>query len=90
MQFIHAVIHGRVQGVGYRAFVLHRAREHGVHGEVRNTADGGVEVVAEGDPERLEAFLIEVREGPMHARVEHVDVRQNEGASRYRRFAISG
>jgi acylphosphatase len=47
-------------------------------------------VVAEGDPERLEAFLIEVREGPMHARVEHVEVRQNEGASRYRGFAISG
>ena len=90
MQFIHAVIHGHVQGVGYRTFVLRRAREHGVHGEVRNPADGSVEVVAEGDPERLEAFLTEVREGPMNARVEHVDVRQNEGASRYRGFAIYG
>jgi acylphosphatase len=90
MQFLHAVIRGRVQGVGYRAFVLRRAREHGVHGEVRNTPDGGVEVVAEGDSERLEMFLAEVREGPLHARVEHVDVREHEGDSRYRGFTISG
>ena len=90
MHFIHAVIRGRVQGVGYRAFVMRRAGECGVHGEVRNTADGGVEVIAEGDAERLESFLAEVQEGPMHARIDHVDVREHEGASRYRGFTISG
>jgi acylphosphatase len=90
MQSIHAVLRGRVQGVGYRAFVLGRAREFGVHGEVRNTADGCVEVIAEGDMERLESFLAEVREGPVHARVEHVELRANEGTPRYRSFSITG
>jgi acylphosphatase len=90
MHFLHAVIHGRVQGVGFRAFVERRASEHGVYGEVRNTADGGVEVVAEGDPGRLDAFLADLREGPSHARVDHVESRDYEGASRFRRFSISG
>jgi acylphosphatase len=90
MQSIHATLRGRVQGVGYRAFVLARAREHGVHGEVRNAADGSVEVIAEGDVESLESFLADVREGPVHARVDLVDVRANDGKPRYRGFTISG
>ncbi len=90
MNVVHAVIHGRVQGVGFRAFVLRRAREHGVHGEARNTPDGGVEVIAEGDPERIDAFIEEVRQGPTLARVEHVELREHESEPRYRSFTITG
>ena len=90
MNHVHLVIHGRVQGVGFRAFVSHRAREHGVRGEVRNLPDGAVEVVAEGDPETLGAFVAQVREGPAHARIESVELREGEGAARYRGFSISG
>jgi acylphosphatase len=90
MNHVHLVIHGRVQGVGFRAFVSRRAREHGVRGEVRNRPDGAVEVVAEGEPSMLEAFVADVRQGPSHARVEHVDLREGHGAPRYHSFSISG
>jgi acylphosphatase len=90
MRSVHVVLRGRVQGVGFRAFVQRRAREHGVRGEVRNTPDGAVELTAEGDDARLETFLGEVREGPLHARVEHVDVRELAGAGRFHGFSISG
>lgn len=51
---------GRVQGVGFR-FTTHRiAREHAVGGSVRNLEDGRVEVVAEGEPGAVAAFIAEV------------------------------
>ncbi len=87
---MHIVLHGRVQGVGFRAFVASRAREHGVRGEVRNTPDGAVEIAAEGDEADLEAFLEDVSRGPTLARVLDVDVRRDEGAARYRGFGITG
>ncbi|MCY3694230.1 MAG: acylphosphatase [Chloroflexota bacterium] len=64
---------GRVQQVGYRAFVLRRAGELGLSGHVRNTADGRVEVIASGpasDLDRLEEFL---RDGPPLAVVAGVE-----------------
>jgi acylphosphatase len=90
MHVWHVTLHGRVQGVGYRAFVARRARELGVRGEVRNTGDGAVEIVAESDEGTLEAFLAEVRLGPPAARVEHVEVMRSETAARYRGFTVTG
>jgi acylphosphatase len=69
---VHAVVAGRVQGVGFRWFAVHAAREAGVGGFVRNLADGSVEVEAEGPPEAVEAFLGAIRRGPPAARVEGV------------------
>jgi hypothetical protein len=48
MHRLHAVVHGRVQGVGFRYFVMREARALGLSGWVRNQADGSVEVEAEG------------------------------------------
>jgi acylphosphatase len=90
MHRLHLTLHGRVQGVGFRAFVARQARELGLAGEVRNVADGGVEVDAEGDPAVLERFESLVRTGPRLARVEHVEQRRDEGASRYRGFTVTG
>jgi acylphosphatase len=90
MRTLHLELHGRVQGVGFRAFVARCAREHGVIGEVSNRADGGVDVIAQGDPGTLEAFAEVVRRGPAHARVERYDTRTEEGPARYRGFHISG
>jgi len=68
------LISGRVQGVGFRYFTEASARREGILGWVRNTPDGCVEVVAEGDAEALERFERTLRHGPRGARVERVDV----------------
>lgn len=57
MERITAVARGRVQGVGYRAFVAGCARETGVHGRVQNLPDGTVEIVAESSPAALADFI---------------------------------
>jgi acylphosphatase len=68
-----ALIHGRVQAVGFRAYVYRRARARGLHGWVRNRPDGAVECVAEGPRAELDALLQELRDGPTAARVKRVD-----------------
>ena len=66
---LHAVVHGRVQGVGFRWFIRERARELGVRGWVKNRADGAVEVEAAGDAQSL----ARLSEGPPGARVSVLD-----------------
>lgn len=68
-------IEGRVQGVGFRAFIRREARELGISGWARNAADGSVEVEAAGDPSSLDAFEERLRQGPPAARVERLDAR---------------
>jgi acylphosphatase len=68
------LIAGRVQGVGFRAFAEHQALVEGVHGYVRNTEDGRVEVVVEGDEESVIRVERKLRRGPPMARVETFDV----------------
>jgi acylphosphatase len=69
---IDATIVGRVQGVGYRWFVLDVARHLELRGWVANEADGSVRCVAEGPREDLEALVAELARGPSGARVERV------------------
>jgi acylphosphatase len=76
-------VSGRVQGVAFRASVRQQARAAGVAGFARNLADGRVEAVFEGEPAAVGALLAWCREGPSHARVERVEVREEspEGLS---------
>jgi len=67
-----AHVHGRVQGVGYRAFVYDLAGELGVVGSVQNCRDGSVRVEAEGPREVLDRLLRLIQEGPPAARVTRV------------------
>jgi acylphosphatase len=67
------VVSGRVQGVGYRYFVLREAERLGLAGFARNQADGSVEVVAEGGEEVLGQLEARLRAGPSFARVTAVD-----------------
>ena len=67
------VVHGRVQGVGYRYFVQREANARRVTGFVRNLPDGSVEVVAEADEPAIAALEAELRRGPSFARVASVD-----------------
>lgn len=71
---VTALVRGRVQGVGYRAFVQRHARDLGLAGHAENLADGRVEVVAEGPADDLELLLVRVRNGPTHALVDDVEV----------------
>lgn len=69
-----AVVHGRVQGVGYRMFAVAQARALGLDGYVRNLPDGRtVEVVAEGARSTLDELLLRLQRGPRGAHVERVD-----------------
>ena len=65
----HLLIAGRVQGVGYRAWVADAAARHGLDGWVRNLADGRVEAVLAGEEPVLGAMIGALREGPPLARV---------------------
>jgi len=69
---LDATVSGRVQGVGFRYFVLREAMVLGLQGWVANTADGSVRCVAEGPRGELEMLLHRLREGPPSAIVAHV------------------
>lgn len=70
---LHAIVHGRVQGVGFRAFVVDRGIAIGVKGWARNRWDGTVEVLADGDRQQLEQLLSALHQGPRMANVTRVD-----------------
>jgi acylphosphatase len=76
---LHAVVHGDVQGVGFRYFVQRCAGETGLAGWVRNRPDGSVELVAEGSRAALQRLLEQVNRGPGLAEVERVDADWGEG-----------
>ena len=86
---IRAVVRGQVQGVGFRAATVQRARELGVFGWARNEDDGTVLVHAEGTPEAVEALHDFLREGPSYATVTAVDLlpAKVEG---HEQFAVRG
>jgi acylphosphatase len=69
-----ALVSGRVQMVGYRFWTRSTALALGVAGSATNLPDGRVEVVAEGPPDRVEALLGRLGDGPPSARVDDVQV----------------
>jgi acylphosphatase len=74
------VVHGRVQGVFFRDSLRRLAEENGVSGWARNTREGTVEAVFEGDPDGVERLLSFARTGPRDARVEGVEIHEEEPA----------
>lgn len=73
-QELHAIVQGRVQGVGFRYFVIEKALSLGLRGYTRNTGTGHVEVLAQGTRPALEKLLALLRRGPAAADVEEVEV----------------
>jgi acylphosphatase len=67
------VVRGRVQGVGFRYFVMHEAEGLGVSGFARNLPDGSVEVVAEAEDPVLQQLEQRLRQGPSFAKVAAVE-----------------
>jgi len=70
----HVWITGRVQGVAFRAYTVDEAAVRGVAGWVRNTLDGRVEAVFEGEKAVVETMIAWCRKGPPAARVSSVEV----------------
>jgi acylphosphatase len=71
----HVSVRGRVQGVGYRAFVEHHALQRGLAGWVRNRRDGSVEAVFAGPEKSVKAMIEACRFGPLPAHVDTIDQR---------------
>ena len=89
----HVTIRGRVQGVGYRAWVEQEARARNLDGWVRNRRDGSVEALFAGPAEVVSDMIALCRRGPSSARVEavteepaHSDALNLRGASE--RFSV--
>jgi acylphosphatase len=72
------IVHGDVQGVFFRDSARQRAGSRGVSGWVRNNPDGTVEAVFEGEREAVDSLVRFCQEGPRGARVEHVEVSDEE------------
>lgn len=86
---VQVVVHGRVQGVFFRAFVSRQAKELGLTGYVRNLPTGeAVEVQAEGEIAQLEKLINSLEVGPPAARVEKVVTNWSNYSGRYSGFSI--
>jgi len=85
----HAVVKGRVQMVGFRAFVLRHASELGLRGTVRNRPDGTLECLIEGSHDAVQTMIMLLQRGPSHARVDGVDVDYPAAAGELPRMIMS-
>ena len=81
-------ITGKVQGVGFRYFVLRQAQELGITGWVSNKPNGDVEALVQGEKADLEEFVAKVKEGPSFSRVEDVSLNWLNKAEQYFGFEI--
>lgn len=87
---LHAVVKGRVQGVGFRYWVRETAQSIGVAGWVRNNPDGAVETEAEGTEDQLFEFEQALWRGPVLSRVTDVRCDRMDFVRGYEKFKITG
>lgn len=85
---LHAIVEGRVQGVGFRAFVQSNAIGLDLSGWVRNKWDGSVEVMAEGERKKLEELNAALHRGPRSANVTRVKERWETGTGEFNSFRV--
>ena len=85
---VQARVTGRVQGVGFRYYADHVAEQLGLVGTVRNTIDGGVEAVAEGEEPALHQFLAALKRGPHAAEVAEVATAWADPTGEFSGFAV--
>ena len=90
MKRLHAMVTGRVQGVSFRNFVQAQAQRLRLVGWVRNTPDGTVEVVAEGEDVALSHLELLLEKGPPLARVEEVEADYGIPSGEFTDFSIRG
>lgn len=85
---IHFLISSRVQGVFFRIQTKEKARELGLTGWICNLVDGRVEAVIEGDDEKVEEITDWARSGPVLAKVEKIEMKEEEYQGEFKNFEI--
>lgn len=81
-------IYGKVQGVGFRHFTVQKAREFGISGWVKNTIDGDILIVAQGDEAVLNTFVDFLSIGPTRARVDKISKHKTEVSTVFDSFSV--
>ena len=84
----HVIISGRVQGVWFRTSTRDKAEQLGLTGWVKNTADGCVEAVFEGEEERIEEMINWCHQGPPLAEIVNIEVKKQPPTNYFDRFSI--
>ncbi|MGE0468590.1 MAG: Acylphosphatase [Candidatus Nitrospira kreftii] len=84
----HVVVHGHVQGVGFRAFAARIASSLDLLGGVRNLKDGRVELDVEGNKTVIEAFVQQLKIGPPAGRVTEIETEWSLAGGRYSTFSV--
>ncbi len=85
---VHAIVHGRVQGVFFREYTRRQAEQLGLYGWVRNLPDRTVETVFEGDAEKVAAMSQWLFEGSPQSNVTGVDLQEEETQNEFSGFTI--
>ncbi len=85
---VHIFISGRVQGVLFRAETRRKARKLGLYGFVQNLSDGRVEAVLEGEKEKVEKLIELAKRGPFFAKVESIEIKEEEYQGEFDSFEI--
>jgi len=84
----HVIISGKVQGVFFRANTKKKAIEYGLTGWVKNTSDGCVEAVFEGEEDKLKDMIKWCKIGPKLSKVTSVKIKYNNFLKEYKDFKI--
>lgn len=86
----HIIVHGSVQGVGFRYFVRNVGKGLGLVGNVSNAPDTTVDIIVEGEAGKLADFIKQVEKGPPLAWVQRIDVLDIPVQGKYSSFLIEG
>lgn len=84
----HLIISGRVQGVGFRAFALDKAREFNIKGWIKNRSDGKVEALIQGRESDISKLLRFLEKGPAWARVDKIEMENEDEDRIFKSFSI--
>lgn len=84
----HVIVHGLVQGVGFRQHTKMEADKRSIYGWVRNKTDNTVEIAAEGDEEAMRSFLTSIEKGPRFSKVDKVEVHSIDDIDHKQNFKV--
>jgi len=82
------IVQGTVQGIFFRQFVKEHASKLGLTGFVRNLTGGDVEIIAEGEPEKIERLSKIVKKGPEHSQIRGVQIEERKWSGDFKEFKI--